>query len=76
MSLSSVSSSDPCCFLSFAPPLRRPRGAVCVARGHAGAPAEARRQDGPQMPEQEQHRSAGGEADAEPHHQAGLGLPA
>lgn len=29
------------------------RGAVRAARGPAGAPAEAGRQDGPQMPEQE-----------------------
>lgn len=29
------------------------RGAVCVAWRPAGAPTEAGRQDGPQMPEQE-----------------------
>lgn len=50
------------------------RGAVCAAWGPAGASTEAGWQDGPQMPEQEQHCCAGGQADAEPHYQARLCL--
>lgn len=52
------------------------RGAVRAAGRPAGAPAEAGRQDGAQVPEQEHHRRAGGQADAQPHHQARLGFPA
>lgn len=38
---------------NYAFPSLSVRGAVCVAWGPAGAPTEAGRQDGPQMPEQE-----------------------
>lgn len=57
LSFSSVSSSlvFPILSASLSSSITSPslRCAVCAARRPAGAPAEAGRQDGPQMPEQE-----------------------